>query len=167
MSGMSWTECRTHDYYPVIGISFPQGVLRAVNEMLFDSGSDESYVSATVIDREALDVQDAAPHSGTLNGRPLYFYELDVSLMLHDGETTRVGNTCVTVVENWESSALTAGCAKKDCEPLADGRHNPCPPRSGIVSTRVLADLETSVLLDGRERRLKLVSLGERSWSYG
>ena len=157
-AGYEWGECRTHEYYPRVGISFPNGNLQIENSALFDSGSDHSYMSAAIIDRESLDIDDFLPMGVDINGQRHTFVEAEVSILLHDGTSSLEGTAWICFVENWNSSWFAQGCDKVACE----GSTVLCGSRqTGLVSTRLIHETGVGVMLSGRNKSLVLVEESE------
>lgn len=157
-NGYRFVSCRTHEHYPVLGLSFAEGAQRKPTALLFDTGSDDTYVSSTLLAAEEIDTSDYASQVVSHNGRPLSILEIDeIDVVLHDGVHTKLGTTSVVVVTNWADSSFSRGCAQSDCvDPI-----NPasiCTFRSGLISSKLLADLDASVAVDGESRACRILN---------
>ena len=151
--GYSWIECRSHEYYPKIGVSFPTGTVRVVNQLLFDSGSDHSYLSSQIVDREELDIDDFVIQQVDVRGRPHVVVEAELAVALHDGVSIKTGTAPIVFVYNWTGSAWATGCNRNACNANSE---QVCTERTGLISTKLLHDLGTKVLLDGNSRTLTI-----------
>jgi hypothetical protein len=158
-SGYKWVRCRSHDNYPVLGLAFTQGNDQSVNALLYDTGSDETYISSEILAREEIATAEYAPQLYTVNGYPLMAYWMEgITVLLHDGENTKFGSTSVVVVENWTSSAFGSGCNRPDCA-IEENLTGLCIFRTGVLSNRLLADLKVALVLDGNTRTTRIMSL--------
>ncbi|RIT44604.1 hypothetical protein D2E80_19740 [Mycobacteroides abscessus] len=111
-------------------------------------------MSAAIIDREGLDVDEFVTMSIDINGQPHTFVEAEVSVLLHDGTSSLEGNAWICFVDDWDVSRFAQGCGKHACQGAADL----CESRqTGLISTRLLHEAGVDVVLSGRRRTLRLV----------
>jgi hypothetical protein len=153
MSGLhDWVACRLHGHYPTISMRFANSKKVEFTKLLFDSGSDRNYVSTEVAVQQGLSLDGAAPQHWAINGVTSTIRVMDASVLLHDGESTKVGMSQFWFIAEWSKSYFATRCNLAHC-----GRDGACEPRKGLISTKLLADSGVSAVLDGATRTLRLV----------
>lgn len=158
----TWIECGSHRDYPTIDLRVQSELDAATprRPVLFDTGADTTYLADFLfpenlraeIERDELwDLEVVGSPSRPSRGRVLT-KTLSVPVEISDGDVHYAGEATVKYVARWDQT-LFARCGLRELCVSGEAR---CDDRVGLVSTRLLSELEVEVALHGGRRTLSI-----------
>lgn len=157
----AWIECGTHRDYPTIELRIRSELDDATprRRMLFDTGSRSTYLADFLFPahlRTAIEGDDPwdldEVQWPTRAGGLVLTKTLKVPVEISDGDVHVAGEARVKYVARWDETQF-ARCGLRALCSSGEAR---CDDRVGLVSTRLLSDLDVEIALHGPRRTLSI-----------
>lgn len=158
----TWTECGSHRDYPTIDLRVTgegdgSAARRAV---LFDTGADSTYLADVLfparlraeLEHDGLWDLEVVGSPSRPSGGQMLTKTLTAPVEISDGERHYAGEATVKYVARWDQTSFARCGVRERCPAGADR----CDDRVGLVSTRLLSELEVEVSLHGPRRTLSI-----------
>lgn len=179
-SGLPWAECMEAGDYPVIIVDFEESDDDRPVTLFFDTGARHSYVSEKMLKDLGVEISSkhylrheravgplGSPTGSDRTALRSYYREKQLRVTITDGNLSYGGVARFRVVRNWESSSFAAMCERGNCagsdliEQHSRGSRFACGYRRGLVSASLVNDLNLEITIDGRNRTLRVMRLGD------